>query len=320
MSITKNELVDDLYKILTSSIANTRFFSARSKGFKAELEYAAKMKSDGDDVLDAGQFIVSKKDSDENPENFIFYMTVSSDDKSKYDGLYDLISNLSEMRGMFFIEVGDVSEWNTRKITTKEGVTTNNIQVNIAGPKLSVFRYDCGQWISSGFDEIKEMLVKKSSERIAKNKENLLGYLPAYDLKELVNVYCNRFVLDVELGEYNKGMMDFDHIVIENGIYVAVETKEKDPIGKRDFPDDERQWHFGWDSRRIGWYMHLKMEIGLDTRYVIREINNQTDREFVKWKKIDMSRFRKCASWLAERAGGGGSGTISAPYNAFVNI
>ena len=92
------------------------------------------------------------------------------------------------------------------------------------------------------------------------------------------------------------------------------------PIGKKKYPDDESEWHFGWDSRRIGWYMHLKMELGLDTRYVIREINNQTDRQFVKWKCIDMNMFRKCASWLAERAGGGGGGTISAPYKAFVDI
>lgn len=320
MSITKNGLVDDLYKILTSSIANTRFFSARSKGFRAELEYAVKIKEEGKEVLDAGQFVVSKKESNENPENLIFYMTVTSDDKTKYKELYDLISKLPEMRGMFFIEIGDISEWNARKITTKEGTTTNNMQVDIAGPIFSVFRYDCGQWVSSGFNEIKEMLVKKSSERIAKNKENLLEYLSNYDMNDLINVYCNRFVLDVELGEYSKGMMDFDHIVIEDGKYVAVETKEKDPIGKRDFPEDETRWHFGWDSRRIGWYMHLKMDLGLDTRYVIREINNQTEREFVKWKCIDMSRFRRCASWLAERAGGGGGGTISAPYNAFVDI
>jgi len=320
MSITPHDLVDDLYKILTSSIADTRFFNARSKGFRAELEYASKIRTEGTEVLDAGQFIVSKKERDESPENYIFYMTITNDNKDKYNGLYEQISKLPEMRNLFFIEVGDNSEWGTRKITTKEGASkTKKIQVEVKEPNLSVYRYDNGDWISSSFDEIKGMLVKKS-ERIAKNKENLLSYLLDYEMNDLANVYCNRFVLDVELGKYSKGMMDFDHIVKENGKYIAIETKEKDPIGKSKFPEDETRWHFGWDSRRIGWYMHLKMELDLDTRYVIREINNQTDRQFVKWKMIDMDRFRRCASWLAERAGGGGGGTISAPYNAFVDI
>ncbi len=319
MTLTSDELADNLYKILTSSIANTRFFDARSKGFRAELEFADKIRNDGAEVLDAGQFIVSRKDSDANPENAIFYMTVTTDDKTRYGGLYEVVSRLPEMQNMFFIEVGDTSCWKKRKITTKEKASMRNIQVEIACPIFTVYRYDAGQWTVSDFDEIKGMLVKKS-ERIAKNKENFLAYLSDYEMSDLVNVYCNRFVLDVELGEFSKGMMDFDHIVIENGNYIAVETKEKDPIGKREFPNDESKWHFGWDSRRIGWYMHLKMELGLETRYVIREINNQTDREFVKWKKIDMSKFQRCASWLAERAGGGGGGTISAPYNAFVDI
>jgi len=320
MSITSDDLVDNLYKILTSSIANTRFFSARSRGFRAELEYAAKIQQEGAEVLDAGQFVVSKKENDVDPENYIFYMTVTTDDRDKYGEFYEIISKLPEMRNLFFIKIENVAEWGTRKITTKDGASTNNIQVDIASPNLSVFRYEGGRWASSSFDEIKKMLVKKASERVAKNKENLLSYLANYDMGVLVNVYCNRFVLDVELGEYKKGMMDFDHIVIENGKFIAVETKEKDPIGKRDFPDDETKWHFGWDSRRIGWYMHLKLDLDLDTRYVIREINNQTDRELVKWKRIDMDRFRRCASWLSERAGGGGGGTISAPYNAFVDI
>ncbi len=320
MSITSDDLVDNLYKILTSSIANTRFFSARSKGFRAELEYAAKIKSESAEVLEAGQFIVSKKESDESPENYIFYMTITNDDKGKYLEFYKVISKLPEMQNLFFIEVGDISEWGTVEITTKEGTSaTKKIQVTIPKPNLIVYVYNNGRWVQSDFDEIKKMLVKKS-QRIARNKENHLSYLQNYDMGDLANVYCNRFVLDVELGRYSKGMMDFDHIVIEDGKFIAIETKEKDPIGKKKFPEDKTKWHFGWDSRRIGWYMHLKMELGLDTRYVIREINNQIDREFVKWKRIDMDRFRRCASWLAERAGGGGGGTISAPYSAFVDI
>lgn len=319
MSITSGELVDNLYKILTSSIANTRFFNARSKGFRAELEYITKIKGEGVRFLDAGQFVVSNKDRNESPENCLFYMTVTDDDKERYLEFYGMLSKMPEIRKLFFIEV-DVNAWDKKEITVKDDANRERISASILKPSLKVYRFDDGRWIASSFDEIKGLIVKSNGERIAKNKENLLSYLLNYSIDELISVYCNRYVLDVELGGYNKGMMDFDLIVIEDGNYIAIETKEKDPIGKRDFPTDEKQWAFGWDSRRIGWYMHLKMEIGLDTRYVIREVNNQTERRFLKWKKIDMDRFRLCASWLAERAGGGGGGTISAPYNAFVDI
>ncbi len=320
MTVTSQRLVDDLYKILTSSIANTRFFNARSKGFRAELEYAQKIKNEGKEFLDAGQFVVSKKEQDQSPENYLFYMTISTDDKSRYSDFYKVISRLHEIKKLFFIEVGDTTGWGTRTITTKDSANRNNIQVDILAPSFTVYRFDSENWTSSNFDEIKSMLVSSNTERIAKNKDNHLSYLLNYGNDELINVYCNRYVLDVELGGHNKGMMDFDLIVLEDRKFVAIEIKEKDPMGKRDYPTDESQWAFGWDSRRIGWYMHLKMELDLNTRYIIREVNNQTERNFLKWKKIDMDRFRRCASWLAERAGGGGGGTISAPYNAFDNI
>lgn len=320
MTISKDELVDNLYKILTSSIANTRFFNARSKGFRAELDYARKIKKEKVDHLDAGQFVVSKKGKDTPPENCIFYMTISTDKKDKYNKFYDLVFKLAEVKKMFFIEVGDISHWDAKEIITKDMANKNRIQVKILKPSLAVYRYENSIWTLSNFDEIKDLINKSKGDRIAKNKENHLSYLLDFDMDEIINVYCNRYVLDVELGGYNKGMMDFDLIIIENGKYIAVETKEKDPIGKKEHPSDPKQWAFGWDSRRFGWYMHLKMELGLNTRYVIREVNNQIERKFVKWKKIDMDRFRQCASWLAERAGGGGGGTISAPYSAFDDI
>lgn len=320
MSVTPNKLVYDLYKILTSSIADTRFFSARSRGFRAELEYNKKIRGGGTVFLDAGQFVVSNKGRVESPENRLFYMTVTSDSKERYLEFYAMLARMPEIKKLFFVEIGGADTWGTVEIKIKDGSNRENITASILKPSLNVYRFDSNRWVSSSFDEIKGLVAKSNGERVAKNKENSLSYLLEYEVSDLASVYCNRYVLDVELGGYNKGMMDFDLIVVEDGKYVAVEVKEKDPIGKKDHPDDEKQWAFGWDSRRIGWYMHLKMEIGLDTRYVIREVNNQVERRFVKWKKIDMGKFRLCASWLAERAGGGGGGTISAPYIAFDSI
>jgi len=320
VAISKDALVGDLYRILTSSIANTRFFNARSKGFRAEIEYTKKIKAEGVEYLDAGQFVVSGIEQDKTPENYFFYMTITNDAKDRYKDFYKLLSRLTEIKKMFFIEVEDASNWGTQKITIKDTANRGRIPVDILKPSFTVYNFENNAWNPSDFDAIKKLLVASSVDRIAKNKENHLSYLLGYDLDEIINVYCNRYVLDVELGGHNKGMMDFDLIIVEDEKFVAVETKEKDPIGKQDHPNDQNQWAFGWDSRRIGWYMHLNIELGLKTRYVIREVNNQQERKFLKWKKIDLDRFRLCASWLSERAGGGGGGTISASYSAFDNV
>jgi len=321
MSLGKNTIINDLYNILTSSIANKRFFKNRSKGFKAELEYNKKLNDDGTKFLDGGQFLFSRKNIDTSPENLVTYVTVSSDDKDRYVGFYELIEKLHEVEKLFFVEIEKESNWSTKQILVKNTTNRKNINSDILKPGFKIFKFENRSWVESDFDEIKDTLVRKTGTKgVCANKENLLSYMSNYSLEELITVYCNRYFLDIELGRFKKGMMDFDHILVEDDKFIAIETKEKDPIKDKKKPLDKKQWAFGWDSRRIGWYMHLNKALDLDTRYVIREVNNQTERKFLKWKLIELEKFRRCASWLAERSGGGGGGTISVPYEAFDDI
>jgi len=131
MQVNQDVLVDNLYKILTSSIANTRFFNARSKGFRAELDYTKKVESENGKFLDAGQFVVSRKEESESPENYIFYMTVTADSKDRYNDFYKIISQLPEIKELFFIEIEDASKWDTKKILVKDDQNRNRIEVNI---------------------------------------------------------------------------------------------------------------------------------------------------------------------------------------------
>ena len=109
-------------------------------------------------------------------------------------------------------------------------------------------------------------------------------------------------------------MIDFDGITRRNNEFWLLESKEKDPGG------DEDTQYFGWDSRRLAWYLYLQNCCGLQTIYIIRQVNNQEERQFVDWKYITLNDFAASASWLSESGGGGGSGTITAPLAAFKRL
>jgi hypothetical protein len=109
-------------------------------------------------------------------------------------------------------------------------------------------------------------------------------------------------------------MIDFDGIINDNENFTVIETKEKDVLK---VGTNRADWLFGWDSRRLSWYLYLKDQLGLNSTYIIREVDNQTERRLVAWKRISLSEFCECASWLSEHSGGGGSGTITAPYLKF---
>ena len=121
--------------------------------------------------------------------------------------------------------------------------------------------------------------------------------------------------------------MDFDSIIFENEEYIAIESKEKDPMGKwvkkkvkgeekEIHEQDENKWAFGWDTRRFAWYRFLNHTTGINTWFLVREVDHQKTRNFVKWKKIDLEKFANCAVWHFERQAGRGS-TIEVSYSAF---
>jgi hypothetical protein len=316
MPVTTPDLIRDLHKILTTSIANTRLYGARITGFRNELEFARLAAEKNMKILEGGQFLFSKKNRASTPENSLTYITITDDEKNDYVEFYRKLAVLPEIKSLFFIEIGDSERWGTARFRVKDQ-RGNVIQENIAAPHLTVFEFKEGSWIQSGFDAIKQNLVERRTRVAALKPSDRFSYMSSYNIGEIAGIYCNRYVLDVELSCYNKGMIDLDHVLSDAGSFTLIETKEKDPMKDSDNPSDQTRWEFGWDSRRFGWYLYLKHKLGFDVWYIIREIEDQQSRRFLKWMKTDMDKFCRCASWLSERSGGGGGGTISAPYSAF---
>ncbi len=307
MLLDATRLITDLHSVLTSQIALPRFYKARALGFRNELEFERAVKDR--ESLDAGQFLFSKKGVT-GQKNKIAYVTVSTDGPEKYGGFYDIIGRMPEVERMFFIQTEDMDRWTETQIPIKDGI--KRVMTTVSKPSFLPFEYDGGAWRGISLDLIKDLFDFSKIRACQRKDSEFFRYLNEYEMGEIAKIYCNRFFLDVTLIGRKKGMIDFDHILKIDGSYAVVETKEKTPMTD--------PMSFGWDSRRFSWYMYLRHATGLDCAYVIREVADITDRDFVGWKAISLDDFCSHASWLAERQGGGGGGTISAPYEAFGDL
>lgn len=311
--VTKEALFDGLYKILTSKIAPNRFYGARCRGFRSEIAFAILARKRGWNLLDGGQCLFTSANWPIKKENSIVYVTVSSDSPKRYIDFYSLLSKLSIFLDGFFVSFKKPDKWSYKEIEIKNR-KNKRIQTNIPKPKFNILKFSNGKFRKSKISKITDLFPTKEIRVCAKKGKNDLRYITRYGLKNLALIYSNRFFLDIELGGFKKSMIDFDGIIQDGSNFTAVETKEKDALKETSNKND---WYFGWDSRRLGWYLYLKEQIGLDSLYVIREVANQTSRNFVAWKGISLKEFCECASWLSEHGGGGGSGTITAPYLKF---
>ena len=81
--------------------------------------------------------------------------------------------------------------------------------------------------------------------------------------------------------------------------------------------ENEQLWSYGWDTRRLLWYLEVKKEIGFEILYIIRQIETREERKFIQWDSISFKNFLKGVSWSNSRGGGGGEDTLTAPYNHF---
>ena len=98
-------------------------------------------------------------------------------------------------------------------------------------------------------------------------------------------------------------MRDIDRIIFRNGLIEIVEVKNKEPFWAYRLKNDLAHAEFGWDTRNLTWFQHLKRQTGLDIRYVVGHIDNRMDRNIVAWKDITIDHWLNVAGWGAERRG-----------------
>ena len=283
--------------------------------------------------LDGGMFLFKK-----TFPHFAIYATVSNAEKEKYTDFYNQLSKSSIIKNMFYIQnVG--WENNKKEILVKDGETAmldettlgtgtvklenpkvvnkqKKIKAFVHQPKFIFSEFKSGIWHSSSLGEIRKLLESNSStERIGSKKNSFVDYLTEYGDEEISSIYCDRFFFDVLLSGLSKGMSDIDKVIIKDGKYVLVEVKNKTPFFDDPAVNDFNKSKFGWDTRRLAWYLFLKNETNLDTLFVVAHIDDKIRRNIIAWKSITINHWCNCSSWGSDTGD-----TQMAPYAEFLDL
>ena len=135
---TTRQIIDNLYWILTSNTALPDLYIKKCGGFRNEKEIEDLLRSKDYDLIDGGQLIFVDKDP-QSEKNKIFYYTVSTDDFNRYNGLYSQLSQMNEIKKLFFIKVHN-DAWSTSIIPIKNDLG-KKIDKEILKPKMTVHQF-----------------------------------------------------------------------------------------------------------------------------------------------------------------------------------
>lgn len=332
--MNKDQLIDSLYKIMCTAtstasdakVTNNDYFKRRVLGFRAEIEfekYALEAVEDAQ-FLEGGQFISKKLAGERDDKNVFLYTTVSEYDPQDYKAVYSTVGSWSEVEELFFIQ-SKASGWGTEDFEARDA-DKKPINVEVLTPSYSFYRFDrdSGSFveISDGFDAILKYFERpiKAPNRFKLRKRGQFDYFGDYDISILRKIYANRYFIDVIMRQArNKQIIDLDGFIVTPHGLTLIEIKEKSPIKGKDL-SDEMLWQYGWDSRRILWYLYLLKHTSLSVLYCVRQIDDRHQRNFMQWDTVTLDEFLTGTSWSSSRGGGGGEDTLTAPYSFFSSL
>jgi len=312
--LSKNGLIDYLDLILDSNMAQTKTYLRWCRGFGPELDAKKRIQSRGFEPLPTGWFLYYQNSKNKNPTKCT-YCTMS--DKSIDEQIVNLYAKFSKYADrLFYIQYS----FDQSKVDLIEYTIKDSNKQNIVGhiPKLDIklFQFINGEFISV---EISNLISPMDEKRMPvcnrKGTGNELRYLESYDYSEILDIYAQRYLLSNILRECKGYACDIDHIGFLDDELIIIESKSKDPANKKlkrdgDF-NNSSNWYFGWDWRRFAHYMELYYNTGINTVYLIEELDDQKNRKVVGYKSLQLSEILKQSSW------GEGGDTNNIPYDAF---
>jgi hypothetical protein len=345
--VNKSDIIDSLYKIMCSStttavdstVENNDYFKRRVLGFRAEIEFEEFIKKYSHAkliFLEGGQFISTKRSGFLGDKNKFMYTTIDTLDPKDYSEVYKLISQWDEVENLFYIKLNS-EIWSTEDFEVahtalkvdKKGNSkkVKNISLDkILAPTFEIYEYDKDlevftHSLDQSFLSITKFFPSKKnkSPKYDLRKRDQFDYLDHYDLETLIKIYATRYFVDNILIKINKNLIDLDGFVVSEDNLILVEVKEKSPaipasVAKKEHKEN---WTYGWDSRRLLWYLYLQKKIQLSVLYNVRQIDDRKSRNFVQWDSLYIDEFLNGVSWSASRGGGGGENTLMAPYLFF---
>lgn len=328
---TMDQLILSLYTVICSAthtrsdnrVDDNDYFKRRVLGFGPELAFEdAVTQIEGASFLEGGQFISKRLSGRVDHKNDFIYTTVSSDDPALYEQVYAALARWEEVSDMWYIRILDAG-WAEEGFNTRTVAQGPITATTILTPAYEFFKFNKStkrferaevqsfETVLSGFEEA----TRRPALYPLRHREKF-DYFAQFPLSLVKKVYGNRYFLDVILRKAKgRQIIDLDGFVIVGDRTAIVEIKEKAPI--TDGSDNESDWRYGWDTRRLVWYFYLQERTGLKVVYNVHRIRERGAREFLQWDSVFLNDFFKGVTWSGVRAGGGGEDTLLAPYSFF---
>ena len=314
MEQEKLKILTALHDLLSHNVIGSVQYKNRYNGFTAELDFQEWFDANREDApIDGGMFIPTIKSG--NPFENAVYFTCSESSPSDFVEIYSSASTLAS-KGSFFIRYDTAThyaDWERKQLfqSQQNGQFVEQLfhippyEVFKFNPKTKEFSICPVTDISGRFSKATNALEKKYIPEDLKN--HFLQKFQQFSVKSLLRLYVERLFFDGFLNlTFSRGApLDIDSFVrTKDGGLCLLEIKEKD-VSKRD-PKG-----FGMDLRRVDSLSILSDTFSTRVFYVVRHVNNQTERQFVNWMIIELEKFKSQIAHSPTKEGGTGMRSTS---------
>lgn len=296
-------LLEALHSVLAKNVLGDKQYESRYKGFIGELSFQEWLSNNrGSATVFTGGYLLPRIAGSRSIKNPV-YFTISPDDPQKYVHIYNSLNNIP-CESMYFIH------WNNQSSFLEWDLSEKILDgIKLQVPNFKVFKFDPSNsnFISISFNEFVNLFPLKQNRTQSRAIptgiiEKWQKKLSSYEYKHILDLYVQRLIFDGYIGYSREHGIpsDIDAIIYSAKLntYALLEVKEKD---KSKRPPQG----FGMDVERIADLSKLKSSTGLPIYYIVRQIDNQKDRNFLSWKIIELDKFKKKLSQSTIQGGSG---------------
>ena len=317
-------ILEQLHHLLRCNVIGDKQYDSRYKGFHGELDFSQWFaKNRQENNFYKGGYLIPRYSKDDTLEKPV-YVTISSiKPDNNYRNIYRQIAKISPLQ--FYIYFNSSEE-----ITNWKKVDVMGHGIDLPVPDLHILQFDqiTKTFKESSLNDFLSCFKKKSFRNkntypiTTETRQKHINKLEQHTGKDLLNLYVERLIFDgfIGFGRTHGIPSDIDAIIKKNDSFLFLEIKEKDQSKRH-------PRGFGMDCRRIESLLTIEKKTSIPYFYLVREIDDQENRNFRTWKVISMKKFSGIVH--SGKVIEGGTGMRSAhssnptkvcPYDHFKNL
>lgn len=303
--MSKELILGYMHNLVCRNIIGSKQYNSRYNGFNGELHFSQWCRANKPNLIAPGGLFIPLVKTENSFQEAIYILITPRQRCDFVEEQLTLASKLAT-RGVYFITYDlaePIESWNHMTFGDFNVPFPSTLQIfkfsiEESGPEFTPIEFLQFSTFT-GLNPHFPRLAPLDESLILKHKEKL----SQYEYEDIVELYMSRFALDclcslygIE-GKQRGAPLDIDFFVKGNDDrWLIFEVKEKN-LSKNDC--------FGMDLRRISSLLLLSETFKMNAGYVVRQIADQEEREFVDWKIINIKKFNAYASKFPVQGGFG---------------